>query len=177
MKLRLLPMLFAVIGSSVLLFGGWFVYRSMAMEEPLARLLEQTTGVESVQADIGSRKAVLNLKLDSQANLREIVHHITKNGASIIGNRALELNLESNSTPELEQWWSRAIFDVAQAMETRQYAQIPVTLAEKAGHLPSMKVETEMDDKNVYVHLTDGEHNKYVVLPRNPGKLGVWPNE
>lgn len=177
MKLRLLPILLALVGSSALLFGGWFVYHSQAMEDPLNHLLDQTPGVENVKANISNQKATVNLKLGSQANLREIVHNIAKDGSSIIGTRSLDIKVESNTTPALEEWWSRALFDVAQAMETSQYAVIPTSLTEKAGQLEGLKVDTEMDEKNVYVRLTDGEHSKYVILPRNPGKLGVWPNE
>jgi hypothetical protein len=76
----------------------------------------------------------------------------------------------------MEKWWSSALFDVAQAMETKQYAQIPVTLQNRAGE-SSLKVSTEMDDKYVYITLADGEFSKYVMLSRTPAVMGVWPNE
>lgn len=177
LKLRLLPILIAVLGSSAILFGGWFAYRSIAMENPMSRLLTGVPGVEKSEASIGSQKAVFTLKLNEQANLREIIQKINRDGASVIGKRELDVQVDSNTSPRLEEWWSRALFDVAQAMETKQYAKIPATLEEKAGEIPGLQVVTEMDENNVYVRLTDEEHSKYVILPRNPGKLGVWPHE
>ncbi|MNC79580.1 hypothetical protein D3C75_1320970 [compost metagenome] len=59
-------------------------------------------------------------------------------------------------------------------METRRYADIPAALNAKAGQLQGLSVQTEMDDDNVYVRLTEGEHVKFVILPRTAAKMGVW---
>lgn len=178
MKLKLIPLLLAVVGSSSILFGGWFVYHSVAMENPLNQALNGSPGVESSEAKIGN-KVVYNVKLNSQAHLSEIVHEINKRAATVSGNREVQINVDSNSSPELESWWSRALFDVAQAMETSKYADIPASLEKKAAEIPGLTVQTEMDDKNVYVRLTDagGEHVKFVILPRTPAKMGVFTGE
>jgi hypothetical protein len=177
LNLKLTPIILAVVGSSAILFGGWFVYHSVAMENPLNEALNGTPGVESSEASIGGDKVVFDLKLNSQAQLREIVHELEKKNSDVAGNRDLELRVQSNSSPALEEWWSRALFDVAQAMETSQYANIPASLEQKSGQLTGLKVQSEMDEKNVYIQLTEGEHVKFVILPRNPAKMGVWPNE
>jgi hypothetical protein len=176
LKLKLVPLLIAILGSSAVLFGGWFVYHSVAMENPLNQALNGSPGVESSEAKIGS-KVVFNVKLNPQAHLSEIVHEIDKRSASISGDREVQINIESNSSPELEAWWSRALFGVAQAMETSQYSSIPTSLESKTGEIPGLTVQSEMDEKNVYVRMTDGEHVKFVILPRTPAKMGVWPNE
>ncbi|WP_438445650.1 hypothetical protein [Gorillibacterium sp. sgz5001074] len=176
MKLKLIPLLLAVVGSSAILFGGWFAYHSVAMESPLNQALNGTPGVESSEAKIGN-KVVFNVKLNPQAQLSEIVHEIEKRAADISGDREVQIHVDSNSSSELEAWWSRALFDVAQAMETSRYASIPVSLEEKAGLVQGLKVESQMDEKNVYVKLTQGEYAKFVILPRTPAKMGVWPNE
>lgn len=177
MNLKLTPILIAVIGSSGILFGGWFVYHSVAMENPLNQALSGSPGVESSEVKIGGDTVVFKLKLNSQAHLREIVHELEKKSSEVSGDRELEIKVESNSSAALEEWWSRALFDVAQAMETSKYTDIPASLEQQAGQLTGMTVQTEMDDHNVYVRLTEGEHVKFVILPRNPAKMGVWPNE
>lgn len=68
------------------------------------------------------------------------------------------------------------MFDVAQAMETKQYTQIPKTLQARALDSEGLKVATEMDDKYVYISLTDGDKSKYLMLPRTSAKMGVWTN-
>jgi hypothetical protein len=34
-----------------------------------------------------------------------------------------------------------------------------------------------MDDKFVYIALTDGEKSKYMMLPRTSANMGAWTNE
>lgn len=177
MKLRLLPILLTVACSSVLLFGGWFVYRSYAMETPLTQIVSEAPGVENVTMDLTNESVHINLKLNEQANLRELYQKLEQEGAGIIGKRNLDVKITNESSPELEKWWSVVLFDIAQAMETRQYAQIPQTLADKAASLPGLKTESEMDAKNVYIELTYNGKSKFIILPRVSAKIGVWPNE
>lgn len=176
MKLKVVPIVVAVVASASLLFGGWFIYHSVAMENPLNQALDGSPGVVSYDAKIDSSKTVFHVDLNAGANLREIVQLIENKNADVAGKRKAEINVTSNTTPQLEAWWSQALFDVAQAMETSRYADIPVKLNEKAG-AEGLSVKTEMDDANVYVSLTEGEHSKFVILPRSPAKMGVWPNE
>lgn len=177
MKLRILPILLAVACSSLILFGGWFMYRSYAMETPLNELVSQAQGVEEVQMELSNQSVNIKVKLNNEANMREIYQKVATEGADIIGKRQLNIQVVNDSSPELDKWWSIVLFDIAQAMDTRKYSRIPVTLEEKAAALPGLQAVTEMDDNNVYVRLTYGEKSKYIILPRVPAKLGVWPNE
>jgi hypothetical protein len=174
--LRLLPVTISVFVSAAVLFGGWFTYNSFAMEQPLSDIINQTPGVEHSSMKLGSTDIDVNLTLKPDADLRTIVQQITKNGSTIIGKRELDIHT-TNTSPELEAWWSRALFDVAQAMETRHYAAIPTTLQEKAAAITGLHVDTQMDDKYVYVKISDSANSKFIMLPRNPDKLGVWANE
>jgi hypothetical protein len=176
MKLRFLPIVLSVTISATLLFGGWFAYQSVAMENPLSSIVSHTPGVQLVQTRISSEDAVIELRLDSGTSLREVYNRIEKEGSSLIGKKELKLKVMNDSTPKMEQWWSSALFDVAQAMETKQYTQIPKTLQARALESDGLKVATEMDDKFVYISLTDGEKSKYLMLPRTSAKMGVWTN-
>ncbi|GAA3405065.1 hypothetical protein ACFFNY_28215 [Paenibacillus hodogayensis] len=177
MKLRLWPIVTSVIVSSVVLFGGWFLYDSLAMENPLSRIVQEQPGIEQSKINIGSKTVTVELTPKADANLREIYQSIVEKGGSIIGARNVELVVKDSSTPELDRWWSDALFDVAEAMEGRRYAAIPAALEAKKSTFPGLQVTTEMDDKYVYIHLTDGSHDKFRLLPRQAQKIGVWPNE
>jgi hypothetical protein len=176
MKLRLLPVVISVVVSATVLFGGWFTYNSFAMEHPLSDVINQAPGVTHSSINLGSDAVTVDLTLKPDADLREIVHKIMTDGSSIIGKRQLDIHT-TNAAPELEAWWSRALFDVAQAMETKHYAAIPTTLQDKANAISGLKVDTQMDGNYVYVRLTDGTNSKFIMLPRSSAKMGVWPNE
>jgi hypothetical protein len=177
MKLRLIPILITVAASSALLFGGWFFYHSMVVENPIKDVILGVHGVKQVSTNVNNSQVSIDLKLSKDADLRSLYTTISKEGASLLRNRELKLNLDSQSSPELEQWWSSALFEVAQAMDTKHYAVIPQVLEARDQQIPGLTVTTEMDEKNVYVRLTDGVHSKYIILPRTPAQVGVWPNE
>lgn len=177
MKLKLIPMVLALVVSASLLFGGWFVYHSVAMENPLNEALAGSAGVDNTNVKLSGDKTLFDVTLNSKANLREIVHELEAKNTQIAGKRKADIRVTSNTSPELEQWWSQALFQVAQAMETSQYADIPANLQAKAASLDGLNVQTEMDEANVYVKLTAGEHAKFVILPRNAAKLGAWSND
>jgi hypothetical protein len=177
-KLRLLPIAISVVISTVVLFGGWFGYHSFAVENPLLSIVQGVPGVKDAQIDLKSDEVDVNLKLDPNAgaSLRQVYQAIVTQGSSIIGKRAVKVNVTNESSAALDHWWSSALFDVAQAMETKQYASIPKVLNQHKAELPGLSVSAEMDDYNVYVQMTDGDKSKYVILPRAGAKMGVWPN-
>ncbi|GAA4861295.1 hypothetical protein GCM10023310_45880 [Paenibacillus vulneris] len=177
MKLRLLPIVLSVAISATVLFGGWFAYQSFAMENPLAGVVKSTPGVELVSTKINTDDAEIEVKLQPGTSLREVYDNIENKGSSIIGKKALKLKVVNESSQQLDQWWSSALFDVAQAMETKHYAEIPTTLQSRVAGSSNLKISTEMNDKFVFVTMTDGDKSKFVMLPRTPEKMGVWPNE
>ena len=176
-KLRLLPIILSLVTSSTVLFGGWFVYRSVAMENPLLDVVRNTEGVEQVQIDFNKDKITLQLRLSSDANLREIVRHIRTEGSEMIGGRTLDIQVMNESSPELEKWWSSMLFDVAEAMETKRYSLIPEALNNASAKKNGISAETEMDEQNIYIRLSKGDDIKFIILPRNPASMEVWADE
>lgn len=172
-KLRLFPVLMSVIVSVVVLFGGWFAYRSFAMENPLNHKIEALPGVKQANFSFNNQDVTVQLSLSQNADLRSIDAAVMHDGAKTIGNRTVHIDVKNPNVPKLEDWWSKSLFDVAQAMDTKQYAQIPSMLQKKAAQLPGLQVSSEMDNTNVYIRLTLGKQSKYIILPRQTAKLEV----
>lgn len=177
MKLRLLPIIVSLLGTTVFLFGGWFVYQSVAMESPLSHIVHQLPGVEQSVTEISASEVRIELQLKPDASLREIMESIRKEGKSVIGDRKLNVVVTNASTISLDRIWSDGLFNVAQAMENRNYSRIPDTLDALAGKYSHITTSAEMDEENVYIRISDGTHSKFVILPRVSERLGVWPNE
>jgi hypothetical protein len=176
-KLRPVPFVISLVLSATVLFGGWFMYHSYAMETPLHELVQDQTGVKTVSSEIKNDKVTIYLELTSEASLREIYGTILKDGSSIIGNRAIDLKVMNESSPELESLWSGLLFDIAEAMEQKQYSRIPALLEGAASNESGLSYGAEMDADHVYIKLVLGDHSKYLILPRTSAKMGVWPNE
>ena len=76
----------------------------------------------------------------------------------------------------LDKAWSYSLFDVAEAMENRKYSGVRDAMAKLSERFPGVTAVTDIDENNVYISLRDGDAAKFVVLPRQPATLGVWPN-
>lgn len=175
MKLRLLPLSISILVSAIVLFGGWFVYRSVAVESPITDAVSAFPGVESVKADFAKEKIVLELELAPEADLQKLMEHIRKSDQ--IKGRKLELKVpDTNSSEALDEWWQALLFDIAEAMEGGHYGHIPQVLADMQAELPGLQYDAAIDDTYVYVRLVHDEHVKFILLPR-VSQIGVWPNE
>ncbi|MEK4287766.1 hypothetical protein [Paenibacillus sp. FSL P4-0502] len=179
MKLRLVPVLITSLLSATLLFGGFFLYRQFAMQEPLQKIVSQYEGVNDFHISINRNEVTLKLDLQPGTKLRELVQYVSKEGKSMIDGRTLKLDVEQNSSELLDEYWDKAMFSVAEAMESRKYTLIPTELDGLKAQYPQYKnviASTEIDDNNVYVSLSNGKESKFIILPRKPATLGVWNN-
>ena len=176
MKLRIVPIVLTVVISASVLFGGWFLYRQMALQNPLVNVVSQYEGVKSSHIDIKQDTVTLKLDLQPNTDLRGLVEHINKEGKSVVGKRTLKLEVVDHSSEQLNHWWDEAMLSVAQAMDNKQYTDIQSSLEELAKSSPQLKAKAQIDDQNVYVSLSDGKSGKFIILPRQPGKLEVWKN-
>ncbi|WP_138492926.1 hypothetical protein [Paenibacillus pinistramenti] len=176
MKLRLFPIVATVVVSALLLFGGWYGYRQIALQSPLEKMVKEYDGVNSAQFDITHSTVGLKLDLEPGTDLRDLIQHIKDNGASLIAGKELQVEVKDHSNDALDKWWSEALFPIAEAMENKRYTEITSTLNEMTADLPGLKATAEMDDTNVYITLTDGDASKFIILPRTGEQLGVWNN-
>jgi len=174
MKIRFLPLALTAVLSAILLFGGWSVYRQYAVEEPVRSAASSVPGVESAEVRLNADELVLDLKLTPEASLADIYREVRQKAGESLRGRKLELNVESVTSDKLEEAWKHSLFEVAEAMENRRYSDVRKAMDKLSQTFPGVTAEVEMDEENVYIRLTDGEHAKFVVLPRQPVMLGVW---
>ncbi|PWW05507.1 hypothetical protein DFQ01_10466 [Paenibacillus cellulosilyticus] len=175
MRIRWIPALVSVAVSALLLFGGWYTYDQFAVKGPLEKAISNLPNVVDSTSSLENGTANVSLTLAEGADLRTVYDQLTTDGSSVLKGRDLKLDVTGSvSSDELDKLWSTVLFDVAQAMETKTYSQIPAALDELAAANAGLTVNTEMDDTNVYITLTKGEAVKYIILPRTPATMGVW---
>ncbi|MDR0266735.1 hypothetical protein [Paenibacillus sp.] len=173
MKLRPIPIAITVIVSATLLFGGWFFYRQTTMQGPLQKIVQDYKGVSSAKFDISHNQINVKLDLKPDTNLSGLVNQITTKGKSLVGKRTLKFDFVDHSSDKLNRFWDSAMFSVAEAMDNKKYTEIPSKLQDLVKDT-GIKTQTEMDTKNVYISISDGDNSKFIVLPRDPGRMGVW---
>lgn len=176
MKLRVGRIAASIVISGVVLFGGWFLYQEWAIERPLENLLKDVEGVSQVQLDIQPKELGVKLDLVPGTDLGAVIRHLEQDGKKQIGTRELKIDVADNASPELNELWENAMFAVAQAMENKQYTEITAALEQMEQDHKELKATAEMDNEYVYITLTDGQSSKFIILPRTPQRMGVWPN-
>ncbi|CAM3946059.1 hypothetical protein COLU111180_15980 [Cohnella lubricantis] len=176
MKLRWIPVAITAVLSAALLFGGWYAYGQYGVEQPLDRVANAIPGVESADTNRSISSVELQLKLSPDADLAEVYRRVQEEGAQAIGDKTLKLKVDDSSDPALEKAWSHALFDVAEAMDHKKYSEIRTAMDQLTKQYPEIEADTQMDGTNVYIRLRSGAAVKFVILPRESEKLGVWPN-
>jgi len=174
-QIRMIPALLTALLSCAVLFGGWFGYRHFAVEKPLAVTFSGIDGLTAGDPVVTGDRVTVEITLDGSVGLADVYRNIRERAGESLGGRELELVIRQEKDEKLEKIWSSALFAVAQAMENRRYADIPEAMDELEAAHPGLAAETEMDEYNVYITLKLEGAVKYVVLPRQPAVLGVWP--
>ncbi|MBB3109326.1 hypothetical protein FHS18_001378 [Paenibacillus phyllosphaerae] len=177
MNIRIMPTVVTAVISAGLLVGGWFAYQNVATVQPLEQILVDVPGVTEAVPNVQRDAVTVSLKLDNDANIRDVYDTILLEGEHVIGDRELRLQIDNSKSDEiLNDIWSSVLFNIAQAMETRQYTGIPTAMEQIESKYEGVTATSEMDDMNVYITLKHGAAAKYVILPRTPEQMGVWPN-
>ncbi|MCR2802970.1 hypothetical protein [Paenibacillus soyae] len=176
-NLRMLPIAVTVTISAAALFGGWTLYKEVAVASPLTSALQEVPGiVEAGKAQIGKDEVAVSVELSKDAKLKEVYGSILEESADASNGKKLDLDIVSEEDPVLEDIWQSALFEIAEAMETKSYSDIPATMEKAVADHEGITAETAMDETNVYVTIRSEKGAKFIVLPRTPNQLGVWGN-
>ncbi len=175
-NLKIKPIIISAVITAAICFGGWALYDQFALQAPLEQVIKEMPGVLSTdKPKRGDDIVSVRLTLSKDADLKKIYDDIAKQGERVIGKKQLQLQIEESESAKLKQIWEKAMFQIAEAMETKTYSTIPALFAaeEKSEYI---SVETYMDEQNVYITLRDAESALFKVLPRSAQMMGVWPN-
>jgi hypothetical protein len=173
MNLRLKPVVISMVTASVLLFGSWFSFQYWGVTQPIEDQVGNIDGVRLVKQEKTDAQLILHVEVQPDVRLREVKAQLEKDMAELLAGRSLVLQVQDRSSDELERWWGEHLFQVAESMDLRQYAAIPEHLQQITNDINDSKVIVEMDETNVYVQLYEGDHYKFIILPRE-SRMGVW---
>lgn len=171
-KALIIPVSFIL--SIIILFGSWHLYHSYALEDPLAAHVQQIEGVNDSNVVIDKQDVIIQLELALDADVRAVFQQIHEGVSTQLNDRNVQIEITNPTSDLLDEWWSRLLFDIAEAMETKQYGQIPKLLEEHKDSLPQLQVYYDLDDMNVYVRLVHEQEAKFIILPRTPHQYVGW---
>ncbi|MBN6188646.1 hypothetical protein JQN58_17470 [Aneurinibacillus sp. BA2021] len=165
MKIRALPIFLSILLSSVLLFGGWYVFQSQFVKKPIANEIAAMKSVKVHDIVINRDAITLDVSFTNPDKFAEDYKNIKKIAAEKSNGKPVKVEFDSSNT-SLKKIWDENAFAIAEAMELHTYSKIPAVLDQMKKKHSLQSVDSRMDEQYVYIYLNDGKTPYYTVLPR-----------
>lgn len=176
MNVRLVPVLITFVLATGLLFGGYFAWQTYAVSNPIAADMADAQGVADVSLETERNRIIATLRLEEDADLMQVYRRMEEIAAKRGSGRDFVIELVGADSPELENIWNGALFELAEAMENRRYGDVPLLMEELAARHPGLSANAAMDESRVYVTLRLGDDTLRKVLPLSGERLEAWSN-
>ncbi|SMC77015.1 hypothetical protein [Sporomusa malonica] len=160
------------------LFGGQLLWNKYAVANPINKAFLNIEGIES--ATVGrlneqgknSEQIKIYVKLAHVTNLQKLYAEMADRLKQVSGGREYEIIIQDNRTPELEQFYYSIHYQIQEAIFTGNFATMAERIESKAN---SAGVTTQMyvDTQNIYLKITKGTNEMYVVIVRDGSRQGV----
>jgi len=148
-----------------LLFGGSFLIRSGAVDQPLQRGLAAHELVDTIKIEQISDRRDIRLLLGPTNDLERVYMDLDRVAKQTLKASPYELVIEDRRTPELEQAFQRANLHIQEALVTGAFAQSAERVNHEANQIGAIAILT-VDRNRVYLQLKRGESYLYSVTDR-----------
>ncbi|WP_047152587.1 hypothetical protein [Aneurinibacillus tyrosinisolvens] len=165
MKVRVLPIFLSILFSSLLLFGGWYVFQNQFVKKPIANEIAVMKDVKLNHINVKRDSVVLNLTFNNSEKFAEEYKQIQKIVADKSNGKNAVIELDSPNK-QLKKVWDDNAFAIAEAMDLHTYSRIPGVLNDIKKKHQLASALSHMDEENIYIYLNDGKSSYYTVLPR-----------
>ncbi|CEH30058.1 hypothetical protein AM501_19820 [Aneurinibacillus migulanus] len=165
MKIRPLPIFLSILFSSLLLFGGWYVFQNQFVKKPISKEIATMQGVKLNDVAIARDAITLNVSFSNSDKFADDYKKVKKIASEKANGKPIKIEFDSPNK-NLKKIWDENAFAIAEAMELHTYSKIPGVLDQIKQKHQLKNVSSYMDDQYVYIYLNDGKSPYYAVLPR-----------
>ncbi len=170
-----LTIMLSLIATLTFLFGGWFLYQKMEIEEPIRKTVREMKSAQLAELHIEKEQVVIDLTVTHPEQFPAEYKELSKTIGEMISNKQVKIEV-SNSESPLSAIWAKGIFAFTEAVDLHQYSKIPALLESWKQEHKLDVVNTQMDDENVYVFMKRGKDVFYVMVPRFANEQEVRMN-
>lgn len=166
MQLRKVPIITSLLVTLALLFGGWFLYQKVEVEEPIRTEISGMQSATLADLQVNKEQLLIKLTVTNPDKFPEEYMKLKNNIAQNITNKKVVVEL-TNQDAALKKVWMDGTFALTEALELHQYSKVPALVEEwrVKNHLD--KASTSMDENNIYVFLKRGSEEYYTIVSRN----------
>ncbi|UFJ42736.1 hypothetical protein LOK74_09680 [Brevibacillus humidisoli] len=165
MKVRAVPILLSMLATITLLFGGWFLYQKMQVEEPLRSEIAEMKSAKLVGMQVSQEQLNVQLEVTDPESFPVEYRELTTEIKRLAPGKAWTVEM-TNQDPELTAIWATGIFDLTEAIELHQYSKIPSLLNDWKQTHQLDEAKARMDEQHVFIYLKRGNADFYKVVPR-----------
>lgn len=169
MQLRKTTIGLSLLATLALLFGGWFLYQKLEVEEPLRAEIGQLQSATLNGMEIGRDKIEIDLNVTQPELFPQEYRELMLNTTKVVGDIPVEIRV-SNQSEMMNEIWQSGQFVFKEAIDLHQYSRIPQMVdAWKADHELD-EASALMDDSNIYIYMKKGTEDFYAIVPRSQEK-------
>lgn len=155
----------SLVATLALLFGGWFLYQKMEIEEPIRTEIGQLQSASLAHLAVGKEQIDIELKVTKPETFPQDYRQLQEMTSKLSANKKVVISVD-NQSQDLKQIWNSGQFGLTEAIDLHQYSRIPQLVGQwKAEHKLDAATAL-MDDSNIYVYLKKGAEDFYTIVPR-----------
>ncbi|USG63467.1 hypothetical protein NDK47_14905 [Brevibacillus ruminantium] len=165
MQLRKNAIALSLLATLILLFGGWFLYQKLEVEQPIRDQVGQMQSADLVQLNVGKDHIQIDLKVTNPELFPLEYKQLLQQAKQLTRDMPIEVTL-NNQSKELEQVWMNGLFSFTEAVDLHQYSRIPEMVSQWKTTYKLDEAIAQMDADHVYVYLKRGTNDYYAIVPR-----------
>jgi hypothetical protein len=159
--LRIKIVLITAVVSSILLFGMYYGYVKVLVDNPLLERIQANVNVD--KAEINTKNKTLTVLLKDRNNLPTVYQQLINE----LSSSGYQLLLEDVPSEELYTFYHRAQFIIQEAMHKGAYREMLAQLEELA-EKEQVDANFYIDDRYIYLDLEIENNYLLAILPRKP---------
>lgn len=165
MKIRPLPIFLSFLFSAILLFGGWYGYEEQFVKKPIRDEIGKLKGVSLKKLTPLKDSVAVDVSIQDPKEFKNNYNAIEKIVQEKSGGKAVSIHLDVPKS-SLDILWDKNQFAVAEAIDLHQYSRIPQIFDDLVAKKIITQKECWIDDRLIYIYMTDGHSSFYKVLSR-----------
>jgi hypothetical protein len=162
-RIRIVPMLVALVVVLSALFGGWEMYSRFGLAKPLKEQLGADQKIASVETIVNGPQREVRVALKKVDDLQSTYEHIEEVVLEAMGPRVV-IDLQDTRDEKLKAEF-RQIQPILYAGIAKGEFPAMIEGAKNALAKNGVQAEISMNDRYVFVKIEQGEHFLYEVLP------------
>lgn len=155
-----------------LLYAGQQIYNRTVVQQPLTAAVRKIHGVRHAALAGAGSATILQVSLDSGANLA-LVYHNTEHVVNAVVGHSMPIRLLDNRTPAESALYGQLRFVIAQGQATGHLVAMDTTVLADA-RAAGDRAALVLGNQHLYLTLTDRQHHRLLaVLPIGGGGTHV----